>query len=204
MVDTAWVMRPGRRERRADVHQRRPDGGLDPLDLQVSQEPEFFMGGGGLYGTAADYRAFLQMILDHGKAEDGTQVLKPETVAMMGRNNIGDINVGTMVSVVPAASNDANFFPDMDQKWGLSFLINTKPGPHGRSAGSLSWAGLANSYYWVDPTTGVARHHDEPGAALRRSGRAAPLQRFRARGLRQRRLIRPSLALPPATARRNR
>ena len=74
---------------------------------------------------------------------------------MMGRNNIGDINVGTMVSVVPAASNDANFFPDMDQKWGLSFLINTKPGPHGRSAGSLSWAGLANSYYWVDPTTGV-------------------------------------------------
>ena len=68
MVDTAWVMRPGRRERRADVHQRRPDGGLDPLDLQVSQEPEFFMGGGGLYGTAADYRAFLQMILNHGKA----------------------------------------------------------------------------------------------------------------------------------------
>jgi methyl acetate hydrolase len=156
MTDTAWIMRPGRAERRADVHQRREDGGLDPIHPHlVSQEPEFFMGGGGIYGTADDYRAFLQMILDGGKARDGTQVMKPETVASMGQNSIGDINVGTMVSVVPPASLDANFFPGMEQKWGLSFLINTKPGPHGRSAGSLSWAGLANSYYWVDPATRV-------------------------------------------------
>jgi CubicO group peptidase (beta-lactamase class C family) len=156
MTDTAWIMRPGRAERRADVHQRRPDGGLDPIHPHlVSQEPEFFMGGGGIYGTAGDYRAFLDMILAGGRAKDGTAVLKPETVALMSRNNIGEINVGTMVSVVPAASLDANFFPDMDQKWGLSFLINPEPGPHGRSAGSLAWAGLANSFYWADPATGI-------------------------------------------------
>ena len=39
----------------------------------------------------------------------------------------------------------------MDQKWGLSFLINTEDAPAGRSAGSLSWAGVINSYYWIDP-----------------------------------------------------
>jgi CubicO group peptidase (beta-lactamase class C family) len=156
MADTAWIMRPGRAERRADVHQRRADGGLDPIHPHlVSQEPEFFMGGGGIYGTAADYRLFLQMILDQGKARDGRQIMSPETAALMTRNSIGDIDVGTMVSVVPPASHDANFFPGMKQKWGLSFLINTEQGPHGRSAGSISWAGLANSFYWADPSTGV-------------------------------------------------
>lgn len=156
MQDTAWIMRPGRRERRADVHQRRADGSLDVIDLQVSQEPEFFMGGGGLYGTVGDYRLFLDMILNGGRASDGTQVFKPETVDLMGRNHIGDLNVDEMKTVTPEASHDADFFPGMAQKWGLSFLINTEPGPHGRSAGSLSWAGLANSYYWLDPTRRVS------------------------------------------------
>ena len=44
----------------------------------------------------------------------------------------------------------------MVQKWGLSFLINTEDTPQGRSAGSLAWAGLANSYYWIDPTKNLA------------------------------------------------
>jgi methyl acetate hydrolase len=44
----------------------------------------------------------------------------------------------------------------MDQKWGLSFLINTEETPQGRSAGSLCWAGLANSYYWIDPVKNVS------------------------------------------------
>ena len=35
-------------------------------------------------------------------------------------------------------------------------LINTRQGPAGRSAGSLSWAGLANTYFWLDPTRQVA------------------------------------------------
>jgi methyl acetate hydrolase len=155
MRDTAFVMGASQRARRADVHQRRADGVLETLDLQVSQAPEFFMGGGGLYGGARDYRAFLEMILNDGRSADGAPVLKPETVSLMSRNNIGELSVGDMRSVIPEASHDANFFPDMDQKWGLSFLINTQDTPTGRSAGSLSWAGLANSYYWVDRKRGV-------------------------------------------------
>jgi methyl acetate hydrolase len=41
-------------------------------------------------------------------------------------------------------------------KWGLSFLINPEALPTGRSPGSLAWAGLANSYYWIDPKRHVA------------------------------------------------
>src|SRR5262249_44728345 len=119
--------------------------------------PQFQMGGGGLYSTAQDYIKFTQMILNRGTL-NGNQVLKPETVHTMSQNHMGDIDCVEMKTVMPARSHDANFFPGMKQKWGLSFLINTSPTPQGRSAESLAWAGLANTYYWIDPTkrlTGV-------------------------------------------------
>ena len=56
----------------------------------------------------------------------------------------------------PAASNHVELFPGMAKKWGLSFLINTEDAPTGRSAGSLCWAGLRNTYYWLDPKKRVA------------------------------------------------
>ncbi len=52
-------------------------------------------------------------------------------------------------------SNDAEFFPGMAKTWGLSFMINTEPAPTGRTAGGLAWAGLANSYFWIDPAKGI-------------------------------------------------
>ncbi len=154
MHATGFILRPEQRARLAGMHVRTPDG-LQPVPFEVPQAPEFFMGGGGLYSTAVDYLAFLQMLL-HGGRWHGAQVLKPETVALMTRNHIGDLCVGTMRTAKPESSHDANFFPDMVQKWGLSFLINTEPSPHGRSAGSLAWAGLGNTYYWLDPLQHVA------------------------------------------------
>jgi methyl acetate hydrolase len=76
-------------------------------------------------------------------------------VAMMCQNHIGPLNVTTLKTADPASSNDANLFPGMVQKWGLSFDINTEPGPAGRSAGSIAWAGLFNTYFWVDPAKHV-------------------------------------------------
>jgi CubicO group peptidase (beta-lactamase class C family) len=112
------------------------------------------MGGGGLYSTAGDYIKFTQMILNKGRG-NGNQVLKPETVAMMGQNHIGDLNMTRMTSALPVFTNDIDLYPDMDKKWGLSFLINTAKTPEGRSPGSLAWAGLANTYYWIDPVRDV-------------------------------------------------
>ena len=74
----------------------------------------------------------------------------------MGRNQIGALHVAPMRSANPVTSNDAEFFPGMPKKWGLGFLINTEANPGGRSAGSLAWAGLGNTYYWLDPARGVA------------------------------------------------
>jgi CubicO group peptidase (beta-lactamase class C family) len=149
MRDTGFTLRAEQRARLAGMHARTPDG-LQPMPFELPQEPEFFMGGGGLYGTAADYLTFMQMLLHRGTF-NGVQVLKPETVALMSRNHIGELSVSTMRTVQPELSNDADLFPGMVQKWGLSFLINTEPSPNGRSAGSLAWAGLANTYFWIDP-----------------------------------------------------
>ena len=113
------------------------------------------MGGGGLYGTAGDYLTFAQMIMNDGSA-GGARVLKPETVALMAQNHIGALEIGAFKTAIPPLSNDLELFPGMSKKWGLSFLINTQQAPTGRSAGSLAWAGLANTYFWIDRTRRVA------------------------------------------------
>jgi CubicO group peptidase (beta-lactamase class C family) len=92
----------------------------------------------------------------HGGELDGKRILKPETVALMGQNHMGDLDVQVMKSSIPAMSNDVNLFPGMKKKWGLTFLINTQDGHAGRSAGSLAWAGINNTYYWLDPVKKVA------------------------------------------------
>jgi CubicO group peptidase (beta-lactamase class C family) len=154
MHDTGFLPDAAQFARLASLQQRAPDGTLAALPMESPPSPpEFFGGGGGLYGTAPDYLRFLRMLLAGGTL-DGVRVLRPETVALMGENHIGELAVRTLRTARPLNSNDFELGPG--QKWGLSFLIDTAPGPNGRSAGSLAWAGLCNTYYWVDPRQGVA------------------------------------------------
>jgi len=154
MADTGFKLTDSQRKRLVGMHARGPDGTLAPMPFELEQDPEFHMGGGGLYGTAGDYIKFTQMILNKGRG-NGNQVLKPETVAVMGQNHIGVLNVTKMTTAIGWATNDVELFPGMDKKWGLSFLINTAKTPEGRSPGSLFWAGLANTYFWIDPARDV-------------------------------------------------
>jgi CubicO group peptidase (beta-lactamase class C family) len=154
MTDTAFKIGDAQRKRLVGMHARGQDGSLTPIPFELEQNPEFHMGGGGLYGTAGDYIKFTRMILNKGRG-NGNQVLKPETVALMGQNHIGELNMTRMTSAIPTATNDVDLYPDMAKKWGLSFLINTARTPEGRSPGSLAWAGLANTYYWIDPARDI-------------------------------------------------
>jgi methyl acetate hydrolase len=153
--DTSFKLSASQRARLASVHQRGADGALAPIEFGLPEDPEFFMGGGGLYGTATDYLTFAQMLLAGGTLK-GAQVLRKETVDLMAQNHIGALEVGVFKSAIPPLSNDVELFPGITKKWGLSFLINTAPTPTGRSAGSLAWAGLANTYFWIDRTKRVA------------------------------------------------
>jgi len=155
MSDTGFKIGESQRKRLVGMHARGEDGALAAIPFELEQEPEFHMGGGGLYGTAADYIKFTQMILNKGRG-NGNQLLKPETVALMGQNHIGDLTMGKMTTAIGWATNDVDLYPDIVKKWGLSFLINTAKTPEGRSAGSLAWAGLANTYFWIDPARNAA------------------------------------------------
>jgi methyl acetate hydrolase len=155
MSSTAFKITPDMRARLAKVHQRDDKDALTPqMDLEIPQDPEFEMGGGGLYSTAGDYLQFVRMILNRGKA-GSAQVLKPETVELMSKNNMGDLRVSLLRTAAPPLSNDAEFFPGVPKAWGLSFQINMEKAPTGRPAGGLMWAGLANSYYWIDHASGI-------------------------------------------------
>lgn len=155
MNDTAVVMRPDMLARRASIHARQPDGTATPIDFMLPQSPEVDMGGHCLYGTVGDYLKFVRMILNRG-ASPGGRILKAETVDAMGENQIGDLLISGFKTSDPAVLNDMPLPPEIPHNWGLAYMLNQKTFITGRKPGSMMWAGICNSYYWIDPTTGVA------------------------------------------------
>ena len=149
MQDTGFKLSPAQRARQSAMHQRDEKGVLAPVEFALPENPEFLMGGGGLYGTAGDYLAFARMIMNGG-SHQGAQVLRRETVELMAQNHIGALDIPVMKTAIPPLSNDVALLPGVSKKWGLSFLINEQALPTGRAAGSLAWAGLANTYFWID------------------------------------------------------
>ena len=99
MGDTAFKITDSMRKRLVGMHARGEDGQLAAIPFELEQEPEFHMGGGGLYSTAADYIKFTQMILGKGKG-NGNQVLKADTVALMAQNNIGALEVNKLTTAM--------------------------------------------------------------------------------------------------------
>jgi CubicO group peptidase (beta-lactamase class C family) len=112
------------------------------------------IGGGGLASTANDYGRFVRMLLNGGDL-DGARLLKAETVTLMGQNNIGAVSVPALKTALPRSA-DFSFIADGRDKWGLGFLITTDQVPGKRSPGSLSWGGINNTYFWIDPSRGMA------------------------------------------------
>ena len=155
MDSTAFRITPDMRARLAKVHARGADGKLTVSGFEVPQDPEFEPGGGGLYSTVQDYQRFVRMIMNGGRG-NGNQVVSSRTVDLMTHNAMGPLRVNLLPSFNPALSRDAEFFPGSPKSWGLSFMINEEPVPGGRSAGSLAWAGLANTYFWIDPKKNIA------------------------------------------------
>jgi methyl acetate hydrolase len=155
MSSTAFTMTDEMHGRMASIHQRADNGSISALDLVLPQDPEIHMAGHGLYSTPEDYVKFIRLWLNDGAAPDGRRLLEPATVEMAARNHLGDLKVQPLPGVIPALSNDAEFFPGMPKSWALTFMINDEDAPTGRPAGALAWAGLANLYYWIDRAQGV-------------------------------------------------
>ena len=152
MDDTSYILPASKFDRAVSVYGRASAGAeLKQEERKPPSPPKSFNGGGGLYSTAADYVRFMQMILNGGAGPNGVRILRKETVDEMKKNQIGSATASKMKSYRPAWSSDVDVQPGHDEKWTLAFLMNTDPYDGGRSAGSLAWAGLLNTFYWIDP-----------------------------------------------------
>jgi CubicO group peptidase (beta-lactamase class C family) len=155
MHDTSFNVPVEKQPRVVAVLHRQPDGALVEPPQQPRRAVTQFNGGGGLSSTARDYVRFLQMLLNGGTL-DGARILKAETVNQMARNQIGQLGVPALKTAVPDLSNDFHFVDGGQDKWGLGFLITARHVAGKRAAGSLSWGGIDNTYFWVDRKSGIA------------------------------------------------
>jgi CubicO group peptidase (beta-lactamase class C family) len=149
MEDTTLDPDPSRKQRIAQLHARAPDGALTPMELPLPPPPHFSSGGGGLYSTAPDFMRLLRALLDG-------DILSAESRSMLFSNEVGELDSGVTGSAIAAFARPFEPMPGQPKRWSLGMMINPEPVAGGRAAGSGAWAGLANCYYWADPTNGVA------------------------------------------------
>jgi len=153
MSDTFYTVPAQKARRVATVHRTTPEGLVETPNPAEITAPVY--GDGGLHSTAADYAKFIQLFLNNGRAPNGMRLLSETTVALMGENHIGAIFVEQQPTASPAVSEPFPLGAGRD-KFGLGFQIT---GPHrdpfSRSPGSMSWAGIFNTEFWIDPARGI-------------------------------------------------
>ncbi len=154
MHDTAFEP-DGMEARLSDVSIRGEDGEFAPFELAPPPRPEVYGMGHALYSTAPDYLRFLRMVLNGGEL-DGNRVLSQAAVQDMLANQMQGLEFRPMISVAPPLTADVDLFPGQKLTHGFAFLRNEEPVPGKRSAGSLGWAGVCNTHYWIDPARDVA------------------------------------------------
>ncbi len=149
MKNTSFLVAPEKFDRLVSTYRRQPDGKLKEDPRTQPAPPTVYNGGGGLYSTAADYIRFTQMILRKGRGPNKEEILRPKTVALMSANQIGSIPIERLKSTDANVTEDLYLGPG--NKYTYGFMLNTMTSPEGRPAGTLMWAGVENSFYWIDP-----------------------------------------------------
>ena len=164
MNDTSYAVATAKQPRLAPQY-RRAGGKLEPLPKTPIAPPPAstptppYRGDGGLYSTTEDYGKFVRMVIGGGSLGP-VKILSPASVKMMGENQIGAIFVETQPAVVPERTRPMPLGAGKD-KFGLGFQIasNDPANAKFRSPGSMSWAGLFNTEFWIDPVRQIGGIH---------------------------------------------
>ncbi len=156
MGDVTFEPSDDQRARAMPVHARTPDGGLVETPLDLPPTPDWWPGGHGLFGTAGAYARLLQALLRGGEL-DGARILSEESVDLMFADSLNGVPMPAegIKSAVPELVNDVPAFP-LPESWGLGLHLVLADVPGMRRAGTGDWAGIFNTYYWVDRTTGIS------------------------------------------------
>ena len=151
MNDTSFILAAETFDRLVSAYGRHDGGPLMERPRAMPAPPKDFNGGGGLYSTAGDYLKFTQMILRRGRGAHGERILHPKTVAMMSANQTGMLPAGRLTTQNADTTSDVDLHPGSDDRYTFGFLMNPVGYAGGRSARSLAWAGIYNTFYWIDP-----------------------------------------------------
>lgn len=149
MSDTSFFPNAAMQARLVKRAVRQPDGTYKEEQVPMPKQIRTH-GGGGLLSTAGDYVRFMQMFLRGGQG-----ILKPATVENMRQNQIGALNVRRMITTDPAVSRDFGFHIEAGDKFGFGFQVNPTANRNGRAANSMAWAGLWNTFFWIDPQSNL-------------------------------------------------
>lgn len=150
MAETSYELPPDKADRLVALY-RRIDGHLAG-EAPPDPYPPHLRGDGGLLSTAQDYARFVQLLLRQGEVA-GARLLSEAHVAEMSRHQLGGITVTKQPGAIPATSYAFPLGAGRDG-FGLGFQVAAGVSD-GRSPGSLSWAGLRNTHFWVDPASGI-------------------------------------------------
>jgi CubicO group peptidase (beta-lactamase class C family) len=153
MSSATFVMSPEQRAGSVPIHVPH-EGAWVPTDIDLNQSPDWWAGGHGLHCTPNDYLRFQRMLLNDGTL-DGATILKPDTVAQAFSDQIAPLTFPeSLPSADPTLACDFNLGPGWS--WGHGFLLNSVDLPGMRAANTGAWAGLFNTHFWIDRTSGVA------------------------------------------------
>jgi CubicO group peptidase (beta-lactamase class C family) len=154
MSDTFYVVPSAKRERVVTVFRTTPEGLVETPNPEAISAPIY--GDGGLHSTAADYVKFMQLFLNDGRAPDGKRLLSEESVRAMGRTQTGSVKVELQPTANEAVSMPFPLGAGRDT-FGLGFQVTgAHNDPAERSPGSMAWAGIFNTEFWIDPERGVS------------------------------------------------
>jgi CubicO group peptidase (beta-lactamase class C family) len=152
MKDTSLALPKDQLDRCVPVLRHEEDGSFTLTDLDYPQAPEFYTGGGCVYTSAPDF-LLLERALLRGGSLEASRILKPHSVEEMFRSQTGPLDIEVLRSAVPSLSKDVDLGPG--RKWGLGLCLASTTAAEG-SPGCGGWAGIFNTYFWIDPVSGLA------------------------------------------------
>ena len=155
MGDSFFVVPAAKQSRMAPQFQRTSDGNLAERPRQPQKADGFFSGGGGLFSTAPDYLRFVRALLAGGQLY-GQRILSENSVAMMGKNQIADLTIRPMPSLIPQFITDGAVLPGALDKFGFGFALNSGTADTARGANTMAWAGVFNTFFWIDREKQIA------------------------------------------------
>ncbi|MBC3194704.1 beta-lactamase family protein [Pseudonocardia sp. C8] len=153
MDDTMFALDEARQANKTPVHVKGEDGGWISAGNVLPDDPQWWPGGHGLHSTPRDFIRFERALLRGGEL-DGTRILTQETVDAAFSDQLGGIPMPTEIRTVdPPITDTLTLGPGWT--WGYGLLLNTLDLPGARRAWTGAWAGLFNTHFFVDRTTGI-------------------------------------------------